>query len=318
MLWQPHALPRAIGLTDRHRGAARSLRPSITPLTVGRMAHLGGATGSVFIEARLVQTPTATLYAVKSHAYSGRHVLKCVDLRAASRDDVAREVWLQRQAQGPYVIDVQQATYLPAVACFLLERGHGGSVEDVLTQALADGAPICVATVVGWLFDVAQALQQCHVRGIVHRDVKPDNMVLTRNAPGPKMRAKLTDFGLATTFTDPPHAVGTITYMAPEVLRNQGATQAADLWSLGTTLYRMLVGIEPYYDDSAEAIALRLLRHDPQFTLSDLQAVLTGRNTPKSQAALLVHITQGLLDPDATTRMTLPTLLGHLQALAPR
>jgi serine/threonine protein kinase len=273
------------------------------------MVHLGGATGSVFVEARLAQTPTATIYAVASQTYKGRHVLKCVDLHETSREQVGREVNLQRQAAGRFVIEVHAPTFAYGQAFFLLERGAGGTVEHALAHALAQRAPIAVSTVLQWFADMVAAVHQCHIRGIVHRDIKPDNMVLTAGSQPAYMRVKLTDFGLATTFTDPPHAVGTITYMAPEVLRNQGATTAADLWSLGVTLYRMLVGIEPYYDDSAEATALRLLRHTPQFTQQDLNDTLEARGVAADLRGRIVAVVESLLDPNPRTRMRLGALL---------
>ncbi|MEA2603372.1 MAG: eukaryotic-like serine/threonine-protein kinase [Acidobacteriota bacterium] len=93
---------------------------------------------------------------------------------------------------------------------------------------------------------LASALETAHAAGLVHRDLKPGNVMILRDG-----RVKLIDFGLArwadsARVTEQGMAVGTAAYMAPEQLRNQEAGAAADVWALGVVLYEMLAGRHPF------------------------------------------------------------------------
>jgi serine/threonine protein kinase len=282
------------------------------PLSVGHTVQLGGSIGRVFVERLLRQGAFGTVYAVQAHRFGGPHVLKCVPLQLQSQASVAREVALQRRAAGRYIVTVGPATYTPTHAFFLMERGATGTVEDSVAQALARGAPHDLAVLLRWFGHMVQAVAHCHSRGIVHRDIKPENFVLVGDPTPERAQAKLTDFGLAAWTTDRPHSVGTITYMAPELLREAGNGLAADAWSLGTTLFRLIAGIEPFYDETAEAIALRLLQGRPQFTLDDLEAILRLRGAAPLTRQAVRQAVEGLLQPNAHRRMTLPSLQASL------
>jgi eukaryotic-like serine/threonine-protein kinase len=93
---------------------------------------------------------------------------------------------------------------------------------------------------------VCDGLSFIHARGLVHRDLKPRNIVVT-----PAHRAILVDFGLVARLhdervTDPGHAVGTYRYMSPEQARGEPVDARADLYSLGATLYELLTGLPPF------------------------------------------------------------------------
>ncbi|HSS75758.1 MAG TPA: protein kinase [Thermoanaerobaculia bacterium] len=104
-------------------------------------------------------------------------------------------------------------------------------------------APSEAAATAGQL---ASALEAAHAAGLVHRDLKPDNIMILRDG-----RVKLIDFGLArwegsSRMTEQGLAVGTAAYMAPEQLRNQEVGAAADLWALGVVIYEMVAGHHPF------------------------------------------------------------------------
>ena len=122
-----------------------------------------------------------------------------------------------------------------------LEYVDGFDLKDLLKQG---PLPVDVGLIVG--VHMAEALEHAHLHGIIHRDVKPANVMVSR-----KGDVKLMDFGIARgddldVLTRTGMLVGTPTYMAPEVLRGEEAGAAADIYSLGATLYRCLAG-EPLF-----------------------------------------------------------------------
>ncbi|HEY7832956.1 MAG TPA: protein kinase [Ktedonobacterales bacterium] len=118
-------------------------------------------------------------------------------------------------------------------------------------------------------YQVAAALDAAHRRGLVHRDVKPENILL-----GPDGRALLTDFGIAReldalqsgtntqTLSVTGLPVGTPEYMAPEQLRNQPLDQRIDIYSLGVVFFEMLTGQVPFDAETPYAVAARVLKDD--------------------------------------------------------
>jgi serine/threonine protein kinase len=111
---------------------------------------------------------------------------------------------------------------------------------------------------------VADALHAAHEGGVVHRDVKPGNIMLT-----PEGGVKVMDFGIAAAAADgrmtgTGQVLGTPAYMAPEQAAGKGATPASDVYALGVVLYEMLAGRAPFAGDTALAVASAHLHRDPE------------------------------------------------------
>ncbi|NIM18691.1 MAG: protein kinase [Candidatus Latescibacteria bacterium] len=111
---------------------------------------------------------------------------------------------------------------------------------------------------------VARGLAKAHGEGIVHRDIKPGNVIVT-----PEGQAKVVDFGLAklatqTRITRTGMAVGTVAYMSPEQAQGQEVDHRTDIWSLGAMLYEMLTGRLPFQGEAETAVLYSILNKDPE------------------------------------------------------
>ena len=127
---------------------------------------------------------------------------------------------------------------------------------DDLATRIRHGAPFPPTMAVRIAADVASGLAVAHARGIVHRDVKPGNIILDRAD-----RARITDFGVAriaaeSESTIPGTTLGSVHYFSPEQARGLPTTPASDVYSLGLVLYEMLTGTRPFTGETTAAIAL--------------------------------------------------------------
>jgi len=110
---------------------------------------------------------------------------------------------------------------------------------------------------------IAEALSEAHEKNIIHRDIKPDNIMVDS-----RDRIKVMDFGLAKlkgsmNLTKTGTTVGTILYMSPEQVRGEPIDQRTDIWSLGIMLYEMVSGKLPFYGEYEHAVSYRILNEEP-------------------------------------------------------
>jgi serine/threonine-protein kinase len=139
----------------------------------------------------------------------------------------------------------------------VMELVPGSTLKD----HLADG-PLGIGQVARIGAQVARALAYAHGRGLVHRDVKPANMLLARDGT-----VKVTDFGIAKAdqsedLTSTGTVLGTAAYVSPEQIRGEEVTGAADQYSLGVVLYEALTSEQPFQGDSPLLTAAQRLEHD--------------------------------------------------------
>ena len=110
--------------------------------------------------------------------------------------------------------------------------------------------------------EIAEALDYAHAQGVIHRDVKPGNILVTGEG-----HAKIADFGIAKLnlahFTVPGRVLGTPAYMAPEQLSGEGVDGRSDLFSLGVILYAMVTGHSPFQGDSATTVSFKVANCEP-------------------------------------------------------
>ncbi len=157
-----------------------------------------------------------------------------------------------------------------------------------LAQLLHDDGPLPEQRAADVGLQVLQALNMAHRKGIVHRDVKPANILLDGD------RAVLTDFGIAamadaTVLTGTHQLIGSPEYIAPERINGSPTGPAADLWALGVTLYYAVSGRSPFHRSDTQECLAAVLGHDPD---------------PLPHAARLESAIHGLLHKDPALRFT--------------
>jgi serine/threonine-protein kinase len=156
--------------------------------------------------------------------------------------------------------------------CTIHEIGQTDDGRPFIAMALYEGetlkerlrrGPVSVHEAAAVGVQIARALGVAHARGILHRDVKPGNVIL-----GTDGTARLLDFGLATwmdgTFGHSDGTPGTVAYMSPEQGRSEPLDARTDLWSLGVVLYEMLTGLRPFRGESDQALLQSILEDDPE------------------------------------------------------
>src|SRR5215208_1970951 len=185
--------------------------------------------------------------------------------------------------------------------------------EALRAGELPDGAAIEAVA------QVAEALAHAHSRGIVHRDVKPSNVLLAQSERAQSGRAqvdgvdaRLLDFGLAQmadfdTLTAAGDVPGTLAYVSPERLRGDGATAAADVWAVGVMLWEALAGEHPFWHDGFTETSRRIQRGAPP--LEALRPDLPRR---------LCEVVASALLSNPAHRPTAATLADELRALPKR
>ena len=132
-----------------------------------------------------------------------------------------------------------------------------------LSQLIADSAPLSAQTTAAILIHAATALEAAHRSGVVHRDVKPANILIT-----PDGTAKLTDFGISRLIDTAPltrtgQVLGTAQYLSPEQAMGQSATASSDIYALGVVGHEMLTGQVPFDAGSAVGTALAHINQPP-------------------------------------------------------
>ena len=197
------------------------------------------------------------VYRATDSVLQRRVAVKLLSERYAQDDEVharfRREALSAARLSGtPHVITVFDVGEHRKQPYIVMEYLEGGSVYDRLREGR-----VSPGQALAWLAQAGEALDRAHGQGVVHRDVKPANLLLDRDG-----RVNVSDFGIASTtgldtLTLPGTILGTAGYLSPEQARGEPATAASDRYALGVVAFELLTGRRPFAGDTAATEALR-------------------------------------------------------------
>jgi WD40 repeat protein len=233
------------------------LAPSQRPGSLGRLGHyevlerLGRGGMGVVLKA----------FDEKLHRVVAVKVMAApLATSATARKRFTREAQAAAAVRNERVIDIHAVEEANGLPYLVMEYVSGQSLQERLDQA----GPLAVPEVLRIGMQAAAGLAAAHAQGLVHRDVKPANILLENGV----QRVKITDFGLAragddASLTQSGQVAGTPQYMAPEQARGEAVDHRADLFSLGSVLYAMCTGRAPFGGSGALAVLKRVAEEEP-------------------------------------------------------
>jgi serine/threonine-protein kinase len=180
-----------------------------------------------------------------------------------------REAMAASAVDHPNIGTLHAVEETPEGLLFLVMACYDG---PTLGKKMANG-PVPATEAIAIVLQIVHGLKEAHERGIVHRDIKPGNIIFN-----PQGTAKILDFGLAKLqdseeLTTPGTTLGTASYMAPEQAMGQPADARADLWSVGVVLYEMLTGSKPFSGSDLRSTIYAVVSKEP-VRIADLAAPL--------------------------------------------
>jgi tRNA A-37 threonylcarbamoyl transferase component Bud32 len=201
--------------------------------------------------------------------------------------DAGEEGWAETESWGatPYIV---------------FEYVDGETLKVLIRRT----GPLEITEAIAYAIEIARALGAAHEHHIVHRDVKPQNVLLTAEGT-----AKITDFGIARTLTEQGltldgRVLGTTDYVSPEQALGHQVTGQSDIYSLGVVLYEMLTGAIPFTGPSPVAVAMRHVREE----IPDVQ-----QRRPEVSAATAAVVDRATAKDLARRYPDIPTLLVDLE-----
>lgn len=228
-------------------------------------ALVGQRIGDYTIEAVVGRGGMATVYRARDQRLGRAVALKVLAPQLAEdsrfRDRFVRESRLVASIDHPHIIPIYEAGEHDGMLFIAMRYVDGGSDLRKLVQS---NGPLPVARANHLFSQIASALDEAHANGLVHRDVKPANILVTGND-----HVYLTDFGLTksssadTGLTSHGHFMGTPRYVAPEQIRGLPVDGRADGYAFACVVYEALAGLPPFQRDTELALLYAHVSHDP-------------------------------------------------------
>ncbi len=210
--------------------------------------------------AKVARGGMSTVYRAKDVRLNRNIALKILHPHLATDDAflerLQREAWSAASLSHPHVVQIHDHGVGMEHAYLVLEYIDGHTLRDVVNS----GGPLTARQALDLLDPIVEGLAAAHAAGLVHRDVKPENVLISRSG-----WVKIGDFGLSravSTTTNTGTLLGTVGYIAPELVNGEGGDARSDIYSAGIMLYELLTGEQPFRGQVPIAVAMQHVRDD--------------------------------------------------------
>ena len=239
----------------------------------------------------------ANVYLAEDQELGRRVAIKLLDERHAQDEQFVER--FRREAESaaglshPNVVSIYDRGETEGTYYIAMEYLEGKTLKELIVSR----GPTPVRVAIDYTRQILSALEFAHRAGIVHRDIKPHNVVVA-----PDGRLKVTDFGIARSgssqMTEAGSIIGTAQYLSPEQAQGRPVHPSSDLYSVGVVLYEMLTGTVPFSGDTALEIAMKHLNTVPDAAV-DEAAARARRGAARARPRRPARARQGLR-PTAT------------------
>jgi serine/threonine protein kinase len=188
--------------------------------------------------------------------------IKVLREQFVSEDDFIKRFKREAQAVAklshPNIVSIYDVGHEQDFHYLVMEYVEGQNLKEVIVQK----APMDPLEAIDYLIQILDALEHAHESGVIHRDIKPHNILVTKTG-----KVKVTDFGIAQAVTSATQTfsgtvVGSVQYISPEQAKGEATGIYTDIYSAGVVLYELLTGVLPFTGDNAIGVALKHIQSD--------------------------------------------------------
>lgn len=223
--------------------------------------YLGGGMSSVYLATDIILNREVVVKMIKADPLD----------KEKSVRRFQREVESTIQLSHPNIVSVLDVDETDEYHILVTEVVHGPDLKEYILK----NSPLEIDEVISIAMMTLRGIEHAHDRGIIHRDIKPQNILLDKDG-----RVKITDFGIAkalseTRMTETNQVIGSVQYISPEQAKGQNTDERTDIYSFGVMLFELLTGRLPYEAETAVSVALKHIS-EPFPDISDYRDIPVG------------------------------------------